>query len=126
MNGKHVTMIFPETSVAALAFPADLPQSVTQLYREKGVEVFTGKTVEGVDEDGNHLVLHVSGNQFITVDAAVAGIGITPNADLAKAANLNVSNGIVVDDLLQTSAPHIYAAGDVANFFYPDSQAASC
>jgi len=119
MNGKHVTMIFPETGVAAPTFPADLSQSVTQLYREKGVEVLNGKTVEGVNEDGNHLVLHVSGNQSITVDAVVAGIGITPNVDLAKAANLNVSNGIVVDELLQASAPHIYAAGDVANFFNP-------
>ena len=117
MNGKYVTMIFP--GKAALAFSADLSKSVTQLYQEKGVEVLTGKTVEGVDEHGNRLVLHVSGNQSIAVDAVVAGIGITPNADLTKATNLNVSNGIVVDEILQTSALHIYAAGDVANVFNP-------
>ncbi len=119
MNGKHVTMIFPETGIALLAFPADLSDSVTRLYQEKGVEVLTGKTVEGLEEHRNRLVLHVPGNQSITVDAVVAGIGITPNVDLAKAANLDVSNGIVVNELLQTSAPHIYAAGDVANFFNP-------
>ncbi len=60
MNGKHVTMIFPETGIAALAFPVDLSESVTRLYQEKGVEVLTGKAVEGVDEHGNHLILHVS------------------------------------------------------------------
>jgi NADPH-dependent 2,4-dienoyl-CoA reductase/sulfur reductase-like enzyme len=49
----------------------------------------------------------------------VAGIGITPNVDLAKAANLNASNGIVVNELLQTSEPHIYATGDVASFLSP-------
>jgi 3-phenylpropionate/trans-cinnamate dioxygenase ferredoxin reductase subunit len=65
------------------------------------------------------FVLQVPGNRPITVDAVVAGIGITPNVDLAKAANLDVSNGIVVNELLRTSAPHIYAAGDVANFFNP-------
>ncbi|MBV9531036.1 MAG: FAD-dependent oxidoreductase, partial [Bradyrhizobium sp.] len=45
-----------------------------------------------------------------------AGIGIDPNVALAKRAGLNVSDGIVVDKLLRTSAPDIFAAGDVANF----------
>jgi len=119
MNGKNVVMIFPETGIAALAFPPDLSDSVTQLYRAKGVEVLAGKTVEGLEEDGNRLALHVPGSQSTTVDAVIAGIGITPNIDLAKAANLDVSNGIVVNELLQTSAPDIYAAGDVANFLSP-------
>jgi NADPH-dependent 2,4-dienoyl-CoA reductase/sulfur reductase-like enzyme len=119
MNGKNVIMIFPETGIAALALPPDLSDSVTQFYRSKGVEVLTGKTLEGLEQDRNRLVLHVPGNQSITVDAVVAGIGITPNIDLAKAANLEVSNGITVNELLQTSAPHIYAAGDVANFLSP-------
>ncbi len=49
----------------------------------------------------------------------MAGIGVTPNTDLAKAAGLEVDNGIRVNESLQTSDPHIYAAGDVAN--YPDA-----
>lgn len=119
MNGKRVVMIFPETGIGALAFPADLSDSITQFYRDKGVEILTGRAVEGLAQDGNRFVLHLPGNQSITVDAVVAGIGITPNVDLAKAADLEVSNGIVVDELLQTSAPNIYAAGDVAYFFNP-------
>jgi NADPH-dependent 2,4-dienoyl-CoA reductase/sulfur reductase-like enzyme len=48
----------------------------------------------------------------------VAGIGIRPNIDLAKAAGLKVNSGIIVNERLQTSEPDIYAAGDVASFFH--------
>src|SRR6266566_656637 len=53
------------------------------------------------------------------VDVIVAGLGIVPNVELAEQAGLHVENGIVVDELLRTSAPDVYAAGDVANFFNP-------
>jgi NADPH-dependent 2,4-dienoyl-CoA reductase/sulfur reductase-like enzyme len=53
------------------------------------------------------------------VDIVVAGLGIQPNVELAEQAGLRVDNGIVVDELLRTSAPDIFAAGDVANFANP-------
>ena len=59
------------------------------------------------------------GEREIAVDAVVAGIGIQPNDELAKAAGLEVDNGIRVDRGLRTSHPDIYAAGDVANFYNP-------
>jgi NADPH-dependent 2,4-dienoyl-CoA reductase/sulfur reductase-like enzyme len=53
------------------------------------------------------------------VDGVVAGIGLQPNIELAKAAGLQVNNGIIVDEFLRTSHPDIYAAGDVAAFYNP-------
>jgi 3-phenylpropionate/trans-cinnamate dioxygenase ferredoxin reductase subunit len=117
MNGKRVAMIFPESGIGALAYPADLSDVVTRFYRDKGVEVLSGATLEGLEESQNELSLRVSGNRAVAVDAVVAGIGIVPNVDLAKDANLEVSGGIMVDEFLRTSAPDIYAAGDVARFF---------
>lgn len=55
----------------------------------------------------------------IVVDGVVAGIGITPNVDLARAAGLPIDNGIMVDELLHAGHPDIYAAGDVASFHNP-------
>ena len=49
----------------------------------------------------------------------MAGIGIRPNVDLAQQAGLQVENGIIVDDRLLTSAPDVFAAGDVAQVFDP-------
>jgi len=49
----------------------------------------------------------------------VAGLGIQLNLDLAQQAGLKTNTGILVDENLQTSAPGIYAAGDVAEFYNP-------
>jgi 3-phenylpropionate/trans-cinnamate dioxygenase ferredoxin reductase subunit len=49
----------------------------------------------------------------------VAGIGIAPNTALAESAGAKVGDGIEVDDLLRTSVPDVYAAGDVASFPSP-------
>ena len=54
------------------------------------------------------------------MDGVVAGLGIEPNVALARAAGLEVADGILVDACLRTSAPNIFAAGDVAN--YPDAR----
>jgi len=119
MNGKHVVMIVPEFGIGALAYPADLSQAVTQLYRDKGVELFTGASVQGLEQDQSGTSLRLSGDRTVRVDAVIAGVGIAPNVDLAQSANLEVSNGIVVDEFLQTTAPNVYGAGDVARFFNP-------
>jgi len=66
--------------------------------------------------DGKTTVVTGSGTE-IPVDGVVAGLGILPNTELAVQAGLTVDNGIVVDEMLRTSNPDIYAAGDVANFY---------
>jgi 3-phenylpropionate/trans-cinnamate dioxygenase ferredoxin reductase subunit len=47
------------------------------------------------------------------------GVGVSPRTQLAQAAGLDVDNGIIVDQSLQTSAPGVFAAGDVANAWHP-------
>jgi NADPH-dependent 2,4-dienoyl-CoA reductase/sulfur reductase-like enzyme len=115
LNGKKVTMIFPETGVCARAFPKELTEFVTDYYRKKGVEVLAG---DGVKDAGESSVTTASGRR-IDADAVVAGIGIAPNVALAQQAGLRVSDGIEVDEALRTSDREIFAAGDVANFYSP-------
>ena len=55
----------------------------------------------------------------LAADLVVVGVGARPNVELAEAAGLTVDNGIVTTAALQTSDPHIYAAGDVANVMNP-------
>jgi 3-phenylpropionate/trans-cinnamate dioxygenase ferredoxin reductase subunit len=80
-------------------------------------EGFAGLT-PGAGGHGKVIVKTTTGHE-VPVDAVVAGLGILPNIDLAKQAGLKVDNGIVVDELLRSSVPDIFAAGDVANFFNP-------
>jgi len=112
--GREVTMIVPESGIGARVFPADLSQFLVGYYREQGVDVRIGEGFAGFET----VVRTTNGNE-IPADVVVAGLGIQPNVDLAEQAGLRVDNGIVVDELLRTSAPDVYAAGDVANFANP-------
>jgi 3-phenylpropionate/trans-cinnamate dioxygenase ferredoxin reductase subunit len=119
MNDKDVVMIFPEEGIGGLIFPRDLALSVNDYYRQKGIEVQAGELITDLESRGNQLVLKTKGGRETKVDGVVAGIGIQPNVDLAKAAGLEVGDGILVDEFLRTSHPDIYAAGDVAAFCNP-------
>jgi NADPH-dependent 2,4-dienoyl-CoA reductase/sulfur reductase-like enzyme len=116
LNGCRVTMLFPENAICARAYPQALADSVTDYYREKGVDVRSGVTVKGAASGG---VLELSDGETLVTDAVVAGLGITPNIELASQAGLTVDNGIVVDEHLRSSDADIYAAGDVAAFPAP-------
>ena len=119
MNGKKVTMVFPDPAICARTFPLDLAEFVTGYYREKGVEVLSRETVAGLEPaDGRSAVLLGSGRRLDS-DCIVAGLGVVPETALAKAAGLTVENGIVVDQVLRTSHPDVYSAGDVASFHNP-------
>ncbi len=119
MNDCKVTMLFPDATIGARVYPKGLADSVTAYYREKGVDVRAGAKVEGGSADGKGARLKLADGSTLAADAVVAGLGITPNVQLAEAAGLKVENGIVVNEHLQTSDPDIYAAGDVAAFPAP-------
>ncbi len=118
MNDQRVTLVFPETGVGALQFPADLSAFLNEYYEDHGVTVVPGATVEGIERGHGHV--HVVTSEGVQhVDAVVAGIGIQPNSMLAESAGLEVDDGVVVQPTLQTNDPNIYAAGDVARFYNP-------
>ncbi len=124
MNGKEVVMIFPGEAIGNHIFPLDLAKSVSDFYRQKGVEVLTGHVVAGIETRQGKTVVKIHGSQTnserdITADGVVAGIGVEPNVELAQTAGLEVENGIRVDASLRTSREDIYAAGDVASFHNP-------
>ncbi|MCC6147146.1 MAG: NAD(P)/FAD-dependent oxidoreductase [Anaerolineaceae bacterium] len=119
MVGNKVTMIFPENAIGARVYPADLSHFINNYYRQQGVVIIPEDTAVSVEQAGERLLVRTGTGRVIEVDGIVAGIGIHPNIELAQQAGLKVENGIIVDEHLQTSVPDIYAAGDVANFYYP-------
>jgi 3-phenylpropionate/trans-cinnamate dioxygenase ferredoxin reductase subunit len=119
MNDEEVVMIFPEEGIGGGRFPSDLSKFLNDYYREKGVEVLNNQLISGLEARGDKLVLKTEGGQEVVADSVLGGIGIAPNVELARAAGLEVEDGIVVDEFLRTSHPDVYAAGDVASFFNP-------
>lgn len=117
--GREVVMLVPEDGLGARVFPADLSRSLVEYYREQGVEVRTGEGFAGLTPRHDKVVVKTTGGHEFPADVVVAGLGIQPNVDLAERAGARVDNGIVVDELLRTNVPDVFAAGDVANFFNP-------
>jgi NADPH-dependent 2,4-dienoyl-CoA reductase/sulfur reductase-like enzyme len=114
-----VTLIFPEEAISNRVFPPKLATFLNDYYREHGVEVFNGESVTGIETGADGATVLTGSGRRLAADRVVAGIGIVPNVDLARAIGLSVDNGIPVDARLLTARPEIYAAGDVAN--YPDA-----
>jgi NADPH-dependent 2,4-dienoyl-CoA reductase/sulfur reductase-like enzyme len=115
----EVFMIFPESAIGARVLPADLAQHLNAVFRARGVRVMAGQMVKALEAGEDGVSVRTAEGDVIRADAVVAGLGIRPNTGLAQEAGLAVDNGIWVNEFLRTSAPHVYAAGDVANFFAP-------
>ncbi len=114
--GKEVSMIFPEAAVGARAYPGELASYVTRYFEQKGVRVLAGETVAAIEPRGEATAVRTGKGEELLADAVVAGLGIRPETSLAEAAGLRCSDGIEVDERLQTSVPGVFAAGDVAQF----------
>lgn len=117
-NDVAVTLVLDLEDVQEQMFPRALAASLTLAFQERGVIVVHG-SVAGGEETGEGVRIRLDDGTDITADAAVIGVGVLPRTGLAEAAGLDVDNGITVDEHLRTSAPDVYAAGDVAS--YPDA-----
>ncbi|MEO6926827.1 MAG: FAD-dependent oxidoreductase [Rhodanobacter sp.] len=114
--GCKVSMLFPGDTIGAGRYPDGLARYIDDYFRRHGVDVRSGVRVEGSNPTEGGVELKLSGGGIMRLEAAVAGLGVTPNTALAEHAGLAVDNGIVVDAQLRSSDPDIWAAGDVANF----------
>jgi 3-phenylpropionate/trans-cinnamate dioxygenase ferredoxin reductase subunit len=91
--------------------------SFFQGYHEKhGVEFLLDASVTGfVGENGHVVGVTLSDGRTVACDAALVGVGATPNDEIATDAGLKTARGVVVDLAAKTSDPAIYAIGDVAH-----------
>src|SRR6185437_4589262 len=113
--GCDTTLAFPEEHVIKKLFTPEMARFFQKYYEDRGVHFAPNTKIESVR--GNSVELSNGGKA--EADLVVAGIGVTPVTQLAEAAGIDVQNGIVVNEFLETSATNVYAAGDVAN--YPDA-----
>ncbi len=115
--GKEVTLLYPAEHPLPRVLPRELGLFVADYYREQGVETVSGEGVARIEERSELVAFTANGNE-VTTQIILAGIGAEPVSDLAESAGLEVGDGIEVDEFARTSDPHVYAAGDVAEFPY--------
>jgi 3-phenylpropionate/trans-cinnamate dioxygenase ferredoxin reductase component len=118
-RGLEVTVIDPLALPNERIFGTEVGSFYRDVHLEHGVEMLLGRGVEAFEGDRGVARVRLSDGAHVECDFAVVGVGVVPRSELARDAGLSVDNGIVVDEQLLTSAPNIYAAGDVANAWHP-------
>ena len=118
-RGLDVTVLDP----AAVPLERVLGTEVGAVYRDihadRGVRMLLGTGVEAIVGGTSAEGVRTSDGRELPCDLVVVGVGVQPRTGLAAEAGIAVDNGILVDAHLRTSAPGVYAAGDVANAEHP-------
>jgi 3-phenylpropionate/trans-cinnamate dioxygenase ferredoxin reductase subunit len=119
-HGVEVVLVEPQPTPLFGVLGREVGDVFAALHRSHGVELRTGVGVDAFTGDGGRVTgVRTSDGRVHEAGLVVVGVGIRPNTRLAEQAGLDVDNGVVVDEMLRTSAPDIYAAGDVANAWNP-------
>ena len=106
----HVLEAAPRL-LARVAEP-EISNFYTRIHQAHGVTLVTESQMTGFVGDGAVSGVEMADGSIIDADIVITGIGILPNVEIAEAAGLAVENGIVVNEVGQTSDAHIFAAGD--------------
>ena len=121
--GAAVTIVEPQPGALHSVLGPELGGTFAGLHRAHGVqfryEVSAAEFRPAASGSGRVGSVATTGGTELPADVVVVGIGAVPNDELARAAGLEVSNGVVTDAALRTSDPDIFAAGDVASSFHP-------
>jgi 3-phenylpropionate/trans-cinnamate dioxygenase ferredoxin reductase subunit len=118
-RGLQVSVVDPLKLPNERIFGPEIGGFYRDVHAQHGVELLLGDGVRCFEGDGTVARVRTAGGRVLDCDFAVVGIGVVPRVQLAEQAGLEVANGVLVDEQLQTSAPGVFAAGDVARAWHP-------
>ncbi len=112
----EVVLVEPQPQPLASVLGEQIGALVARLHRAEGVDVRTGIGVKAVEGDGRVEKVILSDDSEIEADLVIVGIGSRPATDWLEGTGIEIDNGVVCDKAGQTTAPHVWALGDVASW----------
>jgi 3-phenylpropionate/trans-cinnamate dioxygenase ferredoxin reductase subunit len=114
-KGCEVTLIEMGSLPLERVLGPELGRVYLDLHRDHGVEFLPENTVERFEGEGSVERVITGDGASIETQSVLVGVGVVPRVALAEDAGLTLDNGILVEEGLRSSAPGVFAAGDVAN-----------
>ena len=114
--GMRVRVVDPGPRPLAALLPPEASAALQSALEALGVQFDFECTVRAVDQAAGQLQATLATGESVPADAVLSAIGLRADTALAQAAGLLVDRAIVVNTFLQTSAAHIYALGDCAQY----------
>ena len=117
--GVDVALVEPQPTPLAAVLGEQIGELVTRLHRAEGVDVRTGVGVAEVRGEGHVDTVVLSDGTELAADLVVVGIGSRPATEWLDGSGIEVDNGVICDEAGRTSAPNVWALGDVASWRDP-------
>lgn len=117
--GAEVALVELESVPLKRVLGEEVGKIYKDLHAEHQVKLHFGVGIESIGGKDRVEEVVLSDRTKLPAGVVVVGVGVTPRTELAQSAGLSMDNGIVTDEYLSSSIPGIFAAGDVANVFYP-------
>jgi len=117
--GAEVAIVAPSAVPLERVLGPEVGGVYRDLHAEHGVDLHLSTQIEAIVGSGAAQGVRTKDGSVIEGDLVVVGVGASPRDELARDAGLTLENGIVVDEFLRTSAPDVFAAGDVAATWNP-------
>ncbi|HET6907973.1 MAG TPA: FAD/NAD(P)-binding oxidoreductase, partial [Mycobacteriales bacterium] len=114
--GLDVTLLEMATAPLAPVLGDQVASYVTALHRDAGVHVRGGARVDGIEGDEHVTAVRLAVGSVLPADIVVVGLGVTPEVDWLVGSGLEIDHGIRCDSYGTTSAPDVFALGDVASY----------
>jgi len=118
-RGLEVCVIDPLALPNERVFGTEIGTFYRDAHARHGVELLLGETIERFEGDRAVARVRTVSGRTVECDFVVVGIGVDPRVQLARDAGLDVNDGILANERLETSATNVFTAGDVANAWHP-------
>jgi 3-phenylpropionate/trans-cinnamate dioxygenase ferredoxin reductase component len=117
--GRDVTLVGREAVPLARPLGTEIGRFYRDVHSEQGVRLALGTGVAAVRGNGRVEAVVTCDGRTLPCELVLVGVGAVPRTELAEAAGIAVGDGVLVDEWLETIAPGIFAAGDVAAAWHP-------
>ena len=117
LRGAEVTLITLEESPQQERLGREVGERIEGWLRDYGVELRFGASLEGIKRLDEGYELSIEGGDAISTGTVLFGTGVAPRTGLAEEAGLEVHGGVVTDSSMRTSAPGVFAVGDIARAY---------